>query len=225
MIFYQGTDDLIPWRRARRIGVAAKITDDHLLASSAIPFVFKAIKIHREYFGDGSMRQIAPISPALHLGAKKVLVIGVRRDELPAEERAKTQGYPSLAQVAGYALDSIFLDSLEADLERLQRINKTLGFVDTEHLNNRALKLQPVDVFVISPSEDIPQIAARYMHELPKTLRLLLRGVGALNKNGATFLSYLLFEKGYCRELIDMGYRDTLRRKDEVLTFLGHSTP
>ena len=220
VIFYQGRSDIKPWHRARRIGVAADITLDHLLASSAIPFVFEAVKINREYFGDGSMRQIAPISPALHLGADRVLVIGVRRDEPEELERLKTQHYPSLAHVAGFVLDSIFLDSLETDLERLQRINKTVGLIPPEKRKQGSLR--PVDVLVISPSEDIQSIAARYINELPLALRLLLKGVGALNKSGANFVSYLLFEKGYCRELIDMGYRDTMARKEEVLNFLGY---
>lgn len=220
VIFYQGKEDIAPWKRARRIGVATEITMDHLLASSAIPFVFEAVKINREYFGDGSMRQTAPISPALHLGADKVMVIGVRRDEPEEPERLKTQHYPSLAHVAGYVLDSIFLDSLETDLERLRRINKTVALIPPEKREHGALR--PVEVLVIAPSEDIQAIAARHIHELPWALRLLLRGVGALNKSGANFMSYLLFEKSYCRELIDMGFRDTMKRKDEVLAFLGH---
>ncbi len=220
VIFYQGHKNIKPWRRARRVGVPAEITDDHLLASSAIPFVFEAVKVNREYFGDGSMRQSAPISPALHLGADKIMVIGVRRDEPPENERQKNQRYPSLAHVAGHVLDSIFLDSLETDLERLQRINKTVAKIPPE--NREASTLRAVEVLVIAPSQDIERIAARYINELPWALRLLLRGVGALNKNSASFVSYLLFEKGYCRELIDMGYRDTMNRKEEVLKFLSN---
>ncbi len=221
VIFYQGMNGLAPWRRVRRIGVRTKITTDHLLASSAIPFVFNAVKLHREYFGDGSMRQNAPISPALHLGADRVMVIGVRRDDGPEPERIKTVGYPSLAQVAGFVLDSIFLDSLETDLERVKRINKTIGLIPSHHLEEHSVPLRPIDVLVISPSEDIQKIAERYVGELPWTIRLLLRGVGALNRNGSDLISYLLFEKGYCRELIALGYRDTMARKDEVKAFLG----
>ena len=220
VIFYQSQEDIEPWKRARRIGVPTKITMDHLMASSAIPFVFEAVKVNREYFGDGSMRETAPISPALHLGADRVMVIGVRRDEPEEQERLKARHYPSLAHVAGYVLDSIFLDSLDTDLERLQRINKTVTKIPAEKRTESTLK--PVDVLVIAPSEDIQTIAARYISELPLALRILLKGVGALNKSGANFVSYLLFEKGYCRELIDMGYRDTMKRKEEVLNFLGY---
>ena len=220
VIFYQGQSNTVPWKRARRVGVPTKITVDHLMASSAIPFVFEAVKVNREYFGDGSMRETAPISPALHLGADRVMVIGVRRDEPEEQERQKARHYPSLAHVAGYVLDSIFLDSLDTDLERLQRINKTVTKIPPEKRTESTLK--PVDVLVIAPSEDIQSIAARYISELPLALRILLKGVGALNKSGANFVSYLLFEKGYCRELIDMGYRDTMNRKEEVLSFLGY---
>lgn len=220
VVFYQGAPDLKPWRRARRVGSPAAIGLQHLMASSAIPYVFPAVRINREYFGDGSMRQIAPISPALHLGAQKVLVIGVRRDDEAPAERVRSDDYPSMAQIAGYVLDSIFLDSLETDLERLQRINKTVALIPEEHLGEGKVTLRGVDVLVISPSEDLQLIAARYMKELPWSVRLLLRGVGALKKNGSNLVSYLLFERGYCQELIDLGYKDTIARADEVRTFM-----
>ena len=222
VVFYQGQEGLVPWKRARRMGVPTAITMDHLLASSAIPFVFSAIKIHREFFGDGSMRQIAPISPALHLGAERVMVIGVRRDAEPVSDRPRVSDYPSLAQIAGYVLDSIFLDSLEADLERLQRINKTISLIPSHHLEDGNVSLRRVEVLVIAPSEDLQQIAARYMKELPWTVRLLLRGVGAIKRSGSNLVSYLLFERGFCQELIDLGYADTMARKDEVIQFLGY---
>ncbi|NOY71349.1 MAG: patatin-like phospholipase family protein, partial [Gammaproteobacteria bacterium] len=141
-IFYQGHAELKPWRRVQRLGIPAKITVQHLLASSAIPFVFEAVKLRREYFGDGSMRQVAPISPALHLGADRVLVIGVRHEKEDTPIRLKTTSYPSLAQVAGHTLDSIFLDSLEADLERLTRINKTVSMIPSHHLEEGNVSLR-----------------------------------------------------------------------------------
>ena len=217
--FYQGVDTLVGWKRARRVGAAAIITIDHLMASSAIPFIFAAEPLNREYFGDGSMRQVAPISPALHLGAERVLVIGVRHEAPPNSVRPPAPSYPSLAQMAGHVLNSIFLDSLEADLERLERINKTISMIASEHLHDHGMR--KVDVLVISPSEDLEKIAARYVDCLPRAVRWLLRGLGAYNKSGSNLVSYLLFEKPYCRALIALGYADAMVRRQEILDFLG----
>ena len=219
--FYQGVDTLAPWKRARRVGAAASITLDHLMASSAIPFVFAAEPINREYFGDGSMRQVAPISPALHLGAERVLIIGVRHEAPPASVRPPAPEYPSLAQIAGHVLNSIFLDSLEADIERLQRINKTVSLIPSEYLQEHGVTLRKVDVLVISPSEDLEKIAARYVECLPRAVRWLLRGLGAYNRSGSNLVSYLLFEKPYCRALIALGYADAMVRRREILDFLS----
>jgi len=218
--FFNGLRSLEPWNRVRRIGLPSTITIDHLMASSAIPFLFSAVKIHREYFGDGSMRQIAPISPALHLGANRVLVVGVRYNRLKFGHRKKVSSYPSLGNIAGQVLDSIFLDSLDIDLERMQRINKTISLIPSRRLNEGDITLRPIDVLHISPSEDIGEIAERNAHLLPRPVRYLLRGIGASNNEGSNLLSYLLFEQEYCRELITIGYADTMRRKSEVMDFL-----
>jgi len=218
--FFQGVSSLATWRRARRIGSEANITLDHLMASSAIPFLFEAVKINREYFGDGSMRQNAPISPALHLGAERVLVIGVRHEGETLPGRTAAEDYPSLAKIVGHVLNSIFLDSLEADIERLQRINKTISLIPSHHLRESGVTLRNVDVLVVSPSEDLEKIAARHAHHLPRSIRFLLRGLGAFNRQSSTLVSYLLFEKPFCRELIDLGYRDAMHRKEEILRFL-----
>ena len=220
--FYQGAPGLEPWHRARRIGIPAQIGLDHLLASSALPFIFAATHINREYFGDGSMRQIAPVSPALHLGANRLFVIGVGRQLQPQQERTKTEAYPSLAQIAGHCLNSIFLDSLEVDLERLQRVNRTLSIVPRELLEKNNMPLHQVDFRVISPSEALEKIAVGHVHELPLTIRTLLYTVGALKKGGSNLISYLLFEKEYCRALIKLGYQDTMQRRDELMQFLGY---
>ena len=218
--FYQGIPGLQPWNRARRIGIPMPIAPDHLLASSALPFIFPAMHINREYFGDGSMRQIAPVSPALHLGANRLLIIGVGRQLSHQPERTKTEGYPSLAQIAGHCLNSIFLDSLEVDLERLQRINRTLAMMPPEILAKNAVPMQQVDFRLISPSDELERIAMNFRHELPRAIRILL--YGALRRRGSNLLSYLLFEKSYCRALIQLGYKDTMARKDELLAFLGY---
>jgi len=217
--FYQGVDEIIPWRRARRVGVPTRIETKHLLASSALPFIFPAYRINREYFGDGSMRQIAPISSALHLGATRILVIGVSANNVADQSnRAEVNDYPSLAQIAGHALNSIFLDSMEIDLERVQRINE-LAVMLPEPLRVEA-NMRHVDVLVVSPSQPIEKIAERYASELPWTIRLLLRLVGAVQQGGSTLVSYLLSERKYCRALIDLGYQDAMKRRDEILRFL-----
>ncbi len=220
--FYQGVPELKPWKRARRLGVETQIGLEHLMASSAIPFLFPAVHIHREYFGDGSMRQIAPISSALHLGAERVLVVGMaHRTDADEERRSKMDNYPSLAQIAGHALDSIFLDSLEVDLERLQRINRTVSMIPEDL--RPGINLRHIDVLVISPSQPLEKIAERHIAQLPWTIRLLLRSVGVMRRSGANLVSYLLFDKHYCRALIDLGYQDALKRREEILRFLDCS--
>ncbi len=220
--FYQSAAGLQPWQRARRIGVPMAITLDHLMASSALPFIFPPVHINREYFGDGSMRQIAPVSPALHLGADRLLVIGVGRQLQQRTDRVKVTTYPSLAQIAGHALNSIFLDSLEVDLERLQRINRTIEMIPADILERTNYPLHRVDFRVISPSEELEKIALAHAGELPRTIRILLSTVGGMRRGGAVLLSYLLFERSYCRALIQLGYKDTMERKDDLLAFLGY---
>jgi NTE family protein len=217
--FYQGVEQLVPWRRKGRIGISTRIENKHLLASSALPFIFPATQINREYFGDGSMRQTAPISPALHLGATRVLIIGasvIGNPEHP--DRAEIGAYPSLASIAGHTLNSIFLDSMEADLERLKKINDLVAIMP-EEMRERA-EIRHVDALVILPSQPIEKIAERYAAELPWTIRLLLRIIGARQQSGATLVSYLLSEKKFCRALIDLGYQDALKQHDEIMKFL-----
>ena len=217
--FFHGNVALKNWKRAQRIGLSARITVDHLMASSAIPFLFSPVKLNREYFSDGSIRQTAPISPALHLGADRVLVIGNRQAE-PLLERVSNPKLPTLGEIAGHTLNSIFLDSLDADIERLQRINKTVKLIGTNVREQHGVTLREVEVKVISPSADIGQMASEHAHELPLSIKTLLRGIGAYSTTDSNFMSYLLFEKGYCNALIDLGYKDTMREKESVLHFL-----
>jgi NTE family protein len=218
--FFQGGSGLEGWERNQRIGAAVSLKVEHLLASAALPFIFPAVKLHREYFGDGSMRQIAPVSPALHLGADRVLIVGSGRQSLD-QPRARSNVYPSLAQIAGHALNSIFLDSLMVDIERLERINRTLRLIPPEALKDS--QLRPVKVLFITPSQPLERIAARFVHELPATVRFILRPTGALNRSGSNLASYLLFEESFCRALIQLGYDDTVRRDAEVRQFFDYS--
>ncbi len=216
--FFQGGSGLEGWERNQRIGAAVTLKLEYLLASASLPFIFPAVKVHREYFGDGSMRQIAPVSPALHLGADRVLIVGTGR-QMQDQARARSNIYPSLAQIAGHALNSIFLDSLMVDIERLERINRTLGAIPPEQLAGSSVELRPVKVLFITPSQPIERIAARFLHELPRTVRFLLRPTGALSRSGSNLASYLLFEEAFCRALIDLGYQDTMARENEVRAF------
>jgi NTE family protein len=216
--FFQGGSALEGWERNQRIGAAVSIKLDYLLASAALPFIFPAVKVHREYFGDGSMRQIAPVSPALHLGADRVLIVGTARQNVE-QARARSSVYPSIAQIAGHALNSIFLDSLAVDIERLERINRTVKLIPPGA--NKDLRLRPIKVLYITPSQPLERIAARFLYELPATVRFLLRPTGALNRSGSNLASYLLFEEPFCRALIELGYQDTAAREAEVQKFFA----
>ena len=218
LVFFQAPDEVKGWRRAQRIGVPTTLGLPHLMASSAIPFVFPAGPIHREYFGDGSMRQLAPISPAIHLGAQRILVIGSGR--LAQEGRQRADAYPSLAQIAGHAMSSIFLDSLAVDLERLERINQTVGGLTAAQRQAAGVMLRPIEALVIAPSRRIDTIAGQYRKSLPRALRAVLSGVGAMRPEGSTLLSYLLFEPGYTRALMSLGYEDTMAQRAAVTDFL-----
>ena len=218
LAFFQGSIDILPWRRAQRLGVRSELRIEHLMASSALPFVFPAVKIHREFFGDGSMRQLAPVSPAIHLGADRILVIGAGRT---AEEgRVRVERYPSPAQIAGHALSSIFLDTLEVDLESLARINDTVGRLSAAQRKAAGIPFRPIETLVIQPSQRLDTIAGRHAASLPALLRTVLRGLGTLRREGSTLLSYLLFEPGYTRALIELGYHDAMARAPEVRRFL-----
>ena len=219
--FFEAAEHFEAWQRSQRIGIKTRLGVEHMMASSAIPFLFPPHKLNREFFGDGSMRQIAPVSPALHLGADRVVVIGTARIRNDSPERTRGDLYPTLAQIAGHVLNSIFLDSLAVDLERLERINRTISAVPPELLKKMGLTLHHVDVLVLTPSEPLEAIAVRHVHNLPWTIRFLLRSIGAMRRGGANLASYLLFENGYCNELIELGYHDTLKRREEVEAFLA----
>jgi len=212
--FYQGASELENWTRARRDGVAARLRVDHLMASASIPILFPAVGIGGEYFGDGSMRLTAPTSPALHLGADKILIIGVRREGGSGE--AEDHDYPGVGQIAGYILDTLFLNSLSPDIERLERVNQTL-----EHVRNQDdTPLRQVDTLVISPSRDLAGIAEPMYHLFPASIRYLLAVLGARRGRGRRLMSYLLFERPFCRALVDLGYQDAMDRRSEVRAFL-----
>jgi NTE family protein len=213
--FYDGATDIQDWIRTHREGVREKMNINHLMASSAIPVIFPSVKLGDEHFGDGSMRQTSPISPALHLGAEKILIIGLRMEkELGLPEPPKHR--PSLGQISGYVLDTLFLNSLQSDIERMERMNRMV--IEAQQGNSEELKV--IEHLVISPSKDIANIAMKHFLELPRSFRIALKFLGMAKANSRRFISYLMFTKTFCQELIDLGYNDAMAQKQQLVDFL-----
>lgn len=224
--FFQGHPDIEDWQRHRRVGIKDNIHLSHLMASSAIPILFPAVPINHQFFGDGSVGFLSPISPALHLGADKVLIIGLDPiNENPNYICFDKGDHPRVSDIAGHVLDSVFIDSLDSDLERLLRINKTLGNIPEQLLNQVDLDLKMVETLVIAPSRDLSSIAVEYSKELPKSTAFFFKRLGIDAEKGGNVLSYLLFEQGYCKRLIELGYQDALKQIPEIKHFFRHIIP
>lgn len=226
LTFYQSNGIIKPWQRSLRQAIPCRIGVDHLLASSSIPFIFPAqamlVRGLTHWCGDGSMRQLAPMSPAIHLGARKICVIGTgHKDDTHPGEQAIDPPYPSLAQIGGHALSNIFLDSLSMDVERMQRINDLLALLPENEL--KSLALQPVSSFLITPSRSLDEMALAHIKQLPYAARTLFRVLGVSSASGPTtggaLISYLLFESSFTQELIRLGRADSMSRVDEVKAF------
>ncbi len=216
--FFEAREDAVEWQRARRDGVRARITTDHLMASSALPFVFAPVRMTDGFYGDGALRLTSPLSPAIRLGAEKLLVIGVR-DNVPDPETDGAEAtFPSIGEMSGHALDILFNDNLDADVERLSRINRTLSLIPPDARDETGLRV--IDVLTLNPSIDLRDLAQEHAHEMPRTIRLLMRSLGAWGRD-SRLVSYLLFEPGFIGALIDLGYKDTMARADEVRGFLS----
>lgn len=221
--FYQGIESLVPWKRTRRIGRRTEITINHLMASSAIPVLFPAVKLKDEYFGDGSMRLSAPLSPALHLGANRLLIIGVRSQGIDAPPGEDVEiPYPSFGHISGYIFDTLFMDSLDADIERMRRINHTVTETKGKEVEYKDTRLRQIDYLVISPSRDIRDIVEKYVGNFPRSVKILLKGIGALAREGRPLMSYLMFDAPFCKELMEMGYEDGMAAREQILHLLGH---
>jgi NTE family protein len=228
--FYEGANDIEPWLRSTRIGIRARITLDHVMASAAIPVFFPPIRIGRTFYGDGCVRMNHPMSPAIHLGADRILAISVRYvrppgETLQREAKEKDDTLP-LSEIAGILLNAVFLDSLDSDLERLERINKTLALIPRDKLNQSDVDMRPVPALVLRPSQDLGKLAADEYGRFPAMLRYLLKGIGATGHAGEDLLSYLAFEPIYLKRVMDLGHADTLARREEIEEFfLGAPQP
>ncbi|EKE84227.1 patatin-like phospholipase family protein [Idiomarina xiamenensis] len=214
--FYQANDDIEPWFRAKRLGQRVSLNSEYLMASAAIPLVFPSVRIQRRYYGDGSVHQLAPLSPAVHLGARRILVIGVEQPKL--DKPRQRQRHPRTAEIAGHLLDTIFADTLNSDVERLKRVNDTVDFLDKHKIAHPDLR--HIDTMIINPSADFNAIARRHYERLPRAVRSLLRTLGVNADSDSSLMSYLLFEAEFCRELMDMGYRDARDRSHSLRQFL-----
>ncbi|HEX4243405.1 MAG TPA: patatin-like phospholipase family protein [Steroidobacteraceae bacterium] len=205
--FYASSQEIEPWSRVFRKGARAQLTLDHLMASLSLPFLFRPVLLNGQYFGDGAMRQTSPLSPAIHLGANRLFIIGVNDPMSDVTHVKPAPEEPTFAQMFGFMLDSLFMDQLHADLERISRYND---------LNDA----RPMEFLVMTPSRDVNEIARRHAHELPRSMRALLRILGTNSTAGTLLLSYLLFERGFTREMIALGVADARTRADEIREFL-----
>jgi len=217
--FYQGQPGIEPWSRARRHGRRVKISVDHVLASAALPFLFPAVLIGSEYFGDGGIRMLAPLSPAIHLGADRLLVI-TTREEKPDPSPESPVLYPTPGEIGGYLLDTIFMDTLNSDLNRMNRINRVLALLPEDSQSTSRLK--QMDSLVIRPSRDLREVTREHASEIPWAVRMLLRALGGWGKDWR-MASFLLFESSYCKELISLGYQDGLNARQDLLDFLQYA--
>lgn len=222
--FYDGVDELMPWVRSTRLGIRTRLSVEHVLASCAIPIFFPPIKINGAYYGDGCIKLTSPMSPAIHLGADRIIAVGIRHPKTHQEiiqlNNEHYKGNITVAEISGTLLNSVFLDSLETDIERMERINSTIALMSHEHISRMTSKLRQIPVLALRPSQDLGELAIGTLHEFPAIIRFLLRGLGAKENKGWDLLSYLAFEKAYTNQLIELGYFDTLQKKNAILEFM-----
>ena len=226
--FFDGEPSLEPWARRRRISLREGIGIEHVMASAAIPLFFPPVELDGKFYGDGGVRMTTPISPAIHLGAEKILAIGIRYQrpadstlEMNREIRAESV---TVSEIAGVLLNAVFLDSLDNDIERLERINRTLGFVAAADRRKLPDLLRPIPCLALRPSQDLGRLAVGQYDKFPPMLRYLLRGIGVSGEAGWDLMSYLAFQPEYVGALIELGRADTLARRREIEAFFETDT-
>ena len=218
--FFQSEEDDIDWERFLRVGVKTDILIDHLMASIALPLIFPAVKINNEYFGDGAMRQATPLSPAIRLGAEKLLIINTD-SKSPNNQLTDNQIYPSIGEVGGYMLDALFTGGLLSDLERLDRINQIIENSGNNSVQTSNKKMKHLDYCVISPSKDIKKIAKEHYKDVPYSVKLLMKGLGLKNREESELLSFLLFESSFTSSLIQLGFEDGMTNQSEIKAIIA----
>ena len=217
--FVHGARDVPTWERAGRIAMQTRISVDHVLASSALPILFPAVAVGDQFLGDGSIRQTAPLAPAIHLGARRLLAIALRYGRsVQQDSEPQLIGYPPPAQVLGMLMSAVFLDALEADAERLQRINRSLALLAPDRPHPEGL--HPLQLVVLRPSKDLGKLAADLGQHLPGALKYLVRGLGSPRLKSQDLLSYLLFERPYIERLLDLGRDDARAQWDRIAPLL-----
>jgi NTE family protein len=205
--------EIAGWERPMRVGIRSRIGVDHVLASAALPLMFPAVRVGNAWYGDGGIRLQAPLAPAIHLGASRILAVSTRYPRSLSEASTPAiEGYPPFAQVAGTLLNAIFLDAFDSDAERLERVNALLDATPPERWAGR----RPVRLLVMRPSRDLGRLAADYEPQLPAAFRFLTRGLGTRETKSPDILSLLMFQGDYLTRLIEIGEADAEARGAEI---------
>jgi NTE family protein len=222
--FFDGDTSIEPWGRSTRIGMRQRLTVDHIMASSSIPIFFPPIAIGGKYYADGCVRLTTPLSPAVHMGAERILAIGVRADAPPdwqgASPQTAVEPPPTVAETAGMLLNAVFLEALESDVERFERINRTLELVPESAHHDGGTRLRSIPLKVLRPSRDLGPMASGTIDRLPALVRHLFRGLGVTEETGNDLLSYLAFDSRYTSRLLALGYEDVIAQQREIVEFL-----
>jgi NTE family protein len=219
VVFFDGNAEIKEWKKLNRLSKRTRLHREHVMASSAIPIFFPPVKIDKYYFGDGMIRLNAPLSSAIHMGAEKMLVIGIRGPSSENQSSHEHQQTVSIGEIAGTILNGLFFDSLDADLERMERVNRGVGILTPSELRRQPDRLREIPLLYLRPSQEVTDVPECELSRMPANLRFVLRGIGVSDRHGGDILSYLAFEPKYIKSLLQLGYDDTLKREKEIIEF------